>query len=269
MRTFELIAVLGLLVPGTALAVSPDSTDARAIMNAVESQAELDKLKSRIVISIADKAGRKRVRAVRSMSMVFEGGTRQLMLFESPADVRNTGLLSVDYDDGAKNDDQWLYLPSLYKSTRISSGEKSGSFMGTDLSYSDMTKADPAHFDYAVVKQAVKAQGEDCWLIESKPNTEKAKHETGYLKSRIWISKSKLLPIQVKAWIREGRKLKYITFGDLKQLGGVWVPHKITARTVQNKEVQSRTVIQITEQTVNNADVVEGQFTQRRLEAGL
>ena len=32
------------------------------------------------------------------------------MRFSAPADVKNTGLLSVDYDDGAKDDDQWLYL---------------------------------------------------------------------------------------------------------------------------------------------------------------
>ena len=105
MRILDLIAIVALLLPGTALAVTPDTTDAKAIMDAVEGQAKLDKIKSRIVMSITDKAGRKRERTVRSMSMVFPGGTRQLMLFESPADVRNTGLLSVDYDDGAKDDD--------------------------------------------------------------------------------------------------------------------------------------------------------------------
>ena len=102
--------------------------------------------------------------------------------------------------------------------------------MGTDLSYSDMTKADPAHFEYAVLKQTVKAGGEDCWVIESKPKTQKAKDETGYIKSHVWVSKSKLIPLQVKAWVREGSKLKFIKFGDLKQLGGVWVPHKIMAK---------------------------------------
>jgi len=269
MRTIDLIAVIALLIPGVAFGVSPETTDAKAIMDAVESQAKLDKIKSRIVMSITDKARRKRERAVRSMSMVFEGGTRQLMLFESPADVRNTGLLSVDYDDGAKDDDQWLYLPSLHKSTRISSGQKSGSFMGTDLSYSDMTKNDPAHFEYVVLKQSVKAGGEPCWVIESRPKTQKAKDETGYVKSHVWVSKSKLIPVQVKAWVREGRKLKFIKFGDVKQLGGIWVPHKIMAKTVRGKEVQSTTVIQITEQTINNADVVADKFTQRQLEAGL
>ena len=51
---------------------------------------------------------------------------RQLMIFQAPADVRNMGMLSVDYDDAKKDDDQYLYLPSLKKTTRISSGDKSG-----------------------------------------------------------------------------------------------------------------------------------------------
>ena len=45
------------------------------------------------------------------------------LLTVGPGDVANTGLLSIDYDDGAKDDDQWLYLPSLKKTTRISSGD--------------------------------------------------------------------------------------------------------------------------------------------------
>jgi outer membrane lipoprotein-sorting protein len=257
------------LAPSAASAVSPDSTDAKAIMASVENRTKLDRVKGRIVMSITDKAGRKRQRTVRSTSMLFEGGARQLMLFESPADVRNTGLLSIDYDDGAKDDDQWLYLPSLHKSTRISSGQKSGSFMGTDLSYADMTQSDPSHYDYKIVKQSAQAAGEACWVIESRPTSQKAKDETGYVKTHVWISKAKMLPIQVKAWVREGRKLKYIKFGDIKQLGGVWTPHKIMAKTVRGKEVQSTTVIQISDQTVNNADVVAEYFTQRQLEAGL
>ena len=141
--------------------------------------------------------------------------------------------------------------------------------MGTDLSYSDMTRTDPSHFDYTIVKQSVKASGEDCWVLESRPKTQKAKDETGYVKSHVWVSKSKLLPIMVKAWVRKGKKVKYIKFGDLKKLGSVWVPHKIMARTAWGMKVQSTTVIQITEQTSDNADVVAEKFTQRQLEAGL
>ena len=161
-----------------ALAIAPDSTDPKAIMQAVEDRPTGDKSKGRLVMTIIDKSGRKRQRVVASRTLEFTEGSRQIMVFESPADVKGTGLLSIHYDDGDKDDDQWLYLPSLHKSTRISSGNKSGSFMGSDLSYADMTRADPVHYDYAVIGQDVDVDGEKCWQIETRPKTDKAKKET-------------------------------------------------------------------------------------------
>ena len=201
--------------------------------------------------------------------MEFKQGTRQLMMFESPADVRNTGMLSIDYKDGERDDDQWLYLPSLSKTTRIASGDKSGSFMGTDLSYADMTRADPSQYDYMIKKQSVAVGGDDCWLIEARPKTQRAKDETGYVKSRVWVSKAKMMPLQVKAWIREGKKLKYIKFSDIKMVGGEWFPHKVTARTKKGKKTESTTVLQFFDVVADSAEVTKDLFTQRRLEQGL
>lgn len=267
------IAAALLLLGGSAspalAQVAPDSTDAKAIMKAVEESVEGDKVKSRITMTITDRAGRTRTRVVKSRSLLFEGGAKQIMVFESPADVQGTGLLSVDYDDGAKNDDQWLYLPSLHKSTRISSSGRSGSFMGTDFSYSDMTQADPSHYDYKILVPSVKVEGEDCWQIEARPITDKAKTETGYLKSQIWVSKAKLKPLQIKSWVRAGKKLKYITFKDYKKVGGIWAPHKLTARTKRGKTIQSTTVISFSELSYGNAEVTDEIFSQRQLEKGL
>ena len=265
--TLIALCVGSLAVP--AYAISPSETDPQAIMDAVEAIDVPDKVRSRIVMKVMDGAGRERSRVVRSIAMNFAEGTKQLMLFEEPADVRNTGLLSIDYDDGAKDDDQWLYLPSLKKSTRISSSGKSGSFMGTDLSYSDMTKTDPKHYDYEIVEQSAKVAGEDCWLIESRPKTAKAKKETGYIKSHVWVSKAKLTAMQVKSWVRKGKKLKYIQFADIKNIGGVWTPHKIMAQTKRGSKVESKTLIVFKDYAVNQADVTEANFTQRQLEQGL
>ena len=257
----------------TAWAIDPSSSDPKAIMKAVEDRAEGDKSKSRLVMQIIDKDGRKRERVVQSRAMDFADGRKQVMLFESPEDVRGTGMLSIDYDLGSKDDDQWLYLPSLKKSTRISSGEKSGSFMGTDLSFSDMTKADPEHYSYKMVKPSVKVkvdgQEEECWLIESSPKTQKAKEETGYLKSQVWVSKAKMMPVQIKSWIREGKKLKYIQFKSFKKVDELWVAHTIVARTKKGKQVESTTVLQFSALSFNNDDVTSELFQQSRLEQGL
>jgi len=261
--------VCGLTLSDDAHAISPDTQDAVAIMKAVDAQPEPRTSSSRTTLKVVDRQGHERVRVVRSTSMKFAEGTKQLMLFESPADVRNTGLLSVDYDAGSKEDDQWLYLPSLKKSTRIAGGDKSGSFMGTDLTYSDMTRQDPADYDYSLVKGSSPVGGEDCWQIEARPKTDKVKKETGYIKSHYWISKSKLMLVQSKMWVKKGKKLKYVKFGNMEKHDGIWMVRKISARTKRNKQVESTTVISIDDLKVNTDGLTDQDFSQRRLEQGL
>lgn len=269
-RFEQLILAFVLLgaLPATAQ-VGPEETDAAKIMAAVQNRTEGDKVKGRMVMTIADGAGRERSRSLTTRTLLFEGGKRQIIVFDDPADVKGTGLLSTDYDDGDKDDDQWLYLPSLHKSTRISSSDKSGSFMGTAFSYADMTEQDPKHWDYSILQASVKVGEDDCWIIEAKPKTEKAAKETGYLKTQIAVSKSKLMPLRVKAWVVKGKKIKEIAFDDIRQVEGIWVAHTLTARILKGDELDLSTVIKFADLTFNNADVGEDLFSQRQLEKGL
>ena len=144
--------------------------------------------------------------------------------------------------------------------------------MGTDLSYADMTQSDPAHYEYKMLKTSAKvklgASVEECWLIESRPKTEKAKKETGYVKSLVWVSKEKMMPIQVKAMIRKGKKTKYIQFREIKKVDGLWTAHAIIARTKRGKVIESTTTLVFQNMSYNNAAVVPSDFSQERLEQG-
>ena len=267
-RALAALAVVGLLAPAS-WAVGPDETDPKKIMDAVDAQPTGDKSKSTMKMTITDASGSKRERVVRAQGMELPGARKQLILFERPGEVRNTGLLTVDYDDGTKVDDQWLYLPSLRKSTRISSSSRSGAFMGSDISFADMTGQSPDQYTYTMVEQDATVSGDPCWLIEARPATQKAKDETGYVKSHVWVSKAKLLPLQAKHWIKEGKKIKQMRFASWKKLGDVWFAHKISARTLQNGKPLSTTVLEFTGVSFDNPDVKESDFSQRRLEQGL
>lgn len=263
------VVVVLLCLPSLATAqVGPDETDPVKIMQAVQDRDDGDRSTSRMRMVVRDNAGRQRVRMVQSRRMDFTEGSKTLIIFESPADVRNTGLLSIDYD-GDKDDDQWLYLPSLRKPTRIASGDKSGSFMGTDLSYSDMTQRDVGSYTYTIVEQSVVVQGEECWKIQALPANDDIKSETGYFKSFIWVSKAKLLVTQIKAHMTSGQRVKFIRFADIRQIQGVWMVHKILAMTKRGGETESKTMITFSDVRFNVAGVTESDFTQRRLEQGL
>ncbi|MEE9598274.1 MAG: outer membrane lipoprotein-sorting protein [Acidiferrobacterales bacterium] len=56
-------------------------------------------------------------------------GDQSLVVFDQPRDTKGTALLS--YAHILDPDDQWLYLPALKRVKRISSGNKSGPFVGS------------------------------------------------------------------------------------------------------------------------------------------
>ena len=262
------LATLCLFAP-TSLAISPDTIDPVAIAKAVEDVPELDRMSAQMKMVIKDASGSKRERVVQTSAMNFAEARKQMILFASPADVRNTGLLTVDYKAGSKTDDQWLYLPALRKSTRIASSAKSGSFMGSDLSFADMTSQVIEDYAYKMVEPNASVGGEACWKIEATPKTKKAKDETGYLKSVMWISKEKLAPLQLKHFIREGKKTKLMKFAKYKKLGGLWFAHKIMAQTKQGGKALSTTVLSFQSVKFDDPSITDAEFSQRRLERGL
>jgi hypothetical protein len=252
----------------SASAIDSSEKDPRKVAQAVSDRENGDKQVAKVKMTLIDNSGRKRERIMSTRSMDFDGGTKTVMIFESPADMQGTGLLSIDYS-GNKDDDQWLYLPSLKKTTRIASSGKSGSFVGTDITYADLTKKDVDAYDYTMIKDSVSVDGEECWLIESRPRTDAEKKSTGYLKIQSWISKDKLMPIQAKMWIKEGKKLKYMKFEEIKKIDGIWTVHKLIVRTVKNGKVESTTLMASENIRFNDPSVSDSDFSERTLEQGI
>ena len=257
----------GLAAPAEALA--PETVNPRAIMDAVFARDTGDKIVGQMQIHVDEVGGRAREQRLRTRSMEFEGGTRSLMIFDAPNEVRNTGLLTIDYDDGGRSDDQWLFLPALHRTNRIATSHKSESFMGTDFSYSDLTRQDPNQYEFELVKPSVKVDGQECWKIAATPKSDTVRAETGYTRTVMWVSKAKLMTVQAQAWLADGQSQKLMKSTDVRQIDGIWIAHELTARLVRAGEVRSTTVMKLSHLRLNSDAVSETDFTQRRLEQGL
>ena len=125
----------------------------REIMEKVNARDVGDRYTGEREMILIDKKGKKRIRKLKTFGCKKGKDTLSLMFFLSPADVKNTGFLTYDYKESGKDDDQWLFLPALRKTKRIAAGDKSGSFMGSDLNYSDMTTPDINLYDYTLMKE--------------------------------------------------------------------------------------------------------------------
>ena len=79
----------------------------------------------------------------------------------------------------------------------------------------------------------------------------------------------KMMPLQIKSWVRAGRKLKFTKFANIKKISDFWVAHTILAKTVRGKETESVTRLQFDSVRFDDPSVTADEFTQRRLEKGL
>jgi hypothetical protein len=263
-----IVVLIALVSAAPSWALDRTSTDARAILRAASDAQNPDRSSTRMKMSIRDRSGtRERWMTVRSLK--FEGGRKNLILIEQPADVRNTGFLSVDYRARGKADEQWLYLPKLHRVSRVPASGKADAFVGSDFSISDLAGPDPEAFEVKLLEASVKVGDEECWSIEATPRDDAARDAIGYSKVQLWVSKDKLALVQLKATISDGKRTKYFKATDLRKEGGIWTAHRLQMRTLEGTSVVSETVIDVLSVDNVAADVGDAEFTQQRLERGV
>jgi len=244
MKKLTTILITTTLASGLAFG----DTDARDIMEQVDTRYTGDTSSGLSTMVLIDRKGRERVRQIQSFSETSSDIERSVSYFLSPADVKGTGYLSLDYDSENKEDDSWLYLPALKKVKRIAAGDKSGAFMGSDFSYSDINGVNIDWYNYKLLNESEIIDGVDTWKIESRPKTEFAKQvdsETGYTKSHMWIRKDNFVQVQGQIWVTKGKRVKYFSAKDIEQIDGIWTPKKIQMITTRNGKKEHITVLEI------------------------
>ena len=129
------------------------------------------------------------------------GGSRSLLIFRWPGDIRNTALLT--HANPGIRDDQWLYLPSVSKVRRISSSGRSGSFVGSEFAFEDMVDQEIKKFDHSWVRDEPCPTSGMCYVIDRRPQG-----KSGYSLQRVWFDTKNLRIQQVKYFDRRGAHLK-------------------------------------------------------------
>jgi hypothetical protein len=215
---------------------------------------------------LIDKSGKKRKRDIKSYRKDFGEDTHQIMFFKSPADVKNTSFLTYDYDNSAKDDDQWLYLPALKKVKRIPSSDKSSSFMGSDFSYYDMTKRDLDDYNFKLLKET-KVRGKKVWMIEATPRNSKVIKESGYVKTIGLIREDNYVVVRSIGFMKNSKK-KYLDITKMHKSKGVWLIDSMTMTTKKGKSTIHKTILKFSKSKLNRG-IKDDMFTTRRLEKGL
>lgn len=243
-----------------------DDVKARGIMQKVLDRDDGDNRTAEMEMILIDKKGKKRLRKLQTFQKDKAEDTYGLMFFLHPADVKDTAFLTYDYKDADRDDDQWLYLPALRKTKRIASTDKSGSFMGSDLNYSDMTDLVLKDYDFFLKKEMVD-QGHKIWVIESVPRSDKVIKETGYTKTWHFVRQDIFYVVRAISWVHKKRYLKYLDVKQLEQINGIWVGTEMHVFKKQGKKTRHKTILRLHDVKYDQPLDFE-LFTTRRMETG-
>ena len=239
-------------------------------MEKVDARDDGDNQTADMQMILIDKRGKERVRKIATFNKDKGEDTYRLMFFLHPADVKDTAFLTYDYDDPKKDDDQWLYLPALRKTKRIATSDKSGSFMGSDLNYSDMTSPDLEDYDFSFYEKGKEAEvrGKKVWVIWSVPRAKNVIDETGYKKSLLFVRPDIDMVVRAIRWVKDGGYLKYADMRKLQQIDGIWVATDTLVTKKQGKKTVHKTILTL-DNVKFNQNLDYDLFTIRRMEKGL
>ncbi len=242
----------------------PDIDAYQAVLNTDERPDGEDLITS-LEMTLINKRGQKRIRQVLTYRRDYEDKTtKMVMFFQEPADVKNTGFLTWNYDEEGKDDDQWLYLPALKKIRRISSSKKKNYFMGTDFTYEDMGDRNINDYTYKHLGTEV-IDGIECYHIEMMPKSNDIVKKTGYGRGEMWIRPDNWVGIKTVFYDKKLKLLKELTMSDIEQIDGFWT---MKTMTMVNEQKKHTTIFKFSDITYDSG-LDDDMFSQRRLTKGI
>lgn len=177
------------------------------------------------IMILEDIGGNTRERRLRLSTLERRGdnqGDKSLVVFDEPRDIKGTALLS--YTRILEPDDQWLFLPALKRVKRISSANKSGSFVGSEFAYEDITGQEFEKYTYKWLLDEPCDELE-CFVVERRPRYA----NSGYSRLVTWYDTEEYRIMRVDYFDLDGDHLKTLSLDDYRQYEDrFWRPHELT-----------------------------------------
>lgn len=262
------LAVAALLAPSAILSL-PRAAGAEGDPTGLEIVTKADEARrakserQMLTMTLENSRGQKRVRTIEGWEREMSDAEEQrFSRFQEPADVKDTTLLTYDYED--KDDDIWLYLPALKKVKRILSSNKGDYFMGSDFTYEDMENIDLVNWTYTVAgKETI--DGTECWIVDAVANTDKERSETSYNKLRYWIGADDFIIRKIDYTDKKDRQSKQLIISEIRTTSATDPRKRGHKMEMKNFLTEHRTVLDISELQLD-VPVSDDLFSQRNLQ---
>ena len=211
----------------TVSVICLSAQNAATILDTARNQSDADTISSRSRMVITARNGSTTERVIDQYSKDGPNGSRTVIVFQRPANVAGTRFLTMDNTSGGE--DRWIFLPSLGRIRRIAASESSGSFMGTDFSYDDMSTMNrDIALDTHTILREEEFNGVICYVIQSTPR------DSSFVYSRTitWVGKNNNLIYKSEMYNQQGALFKVMEMSNFQNIQGRMTPMQTTLSTV-------------------------------------
>ena len=219
----------------------------------LESREKPNDIKSINTMTLTNKDGKTKILELVSMSK--DDSEKQMIWFLKPKKDKGIAFLKIEHDDD--DDFMTMWLPGFSRFKRIKSSQKSDSFMGSDLSFEDLSNRTISDYNYKIIE--VDENNNGLFYLESIPkevDSEYSKHITKIQEVEIGI----FIVIEESSYDKNNELLKTKIF-NFKKIDSYYVMDRLKVENVQKNH---STLLTVNEILLNN-NFEDSKFSQRSL----
>jgi len=220
----------------------------------MESRLKPNDVKSINTMQLTNKDNK--VKILELVSISKDDSKKQMIWFLKPAKDKGTAFLKIEHNED--DDFMSIWLPGFSRFKRIKSNQTSDSFMGSDLSYEDLTNRTISDYDYNIKSIKNKDLGDSYELesISKDIESEYSKHVTKVKE----IEPGVFLSYEEYSYDKDNKLLK-TKFINFKKIDSYYVMDKLEVKNVQKNH---STLLTVNDISLNNGFKDE-KFVQRSL----
>ena len=220
---------------------------------------------STLTIILRDKDGNERKNVYHRLWKDYKGAEgvvdKMVLYTEYPPDAEGAAFMRWAYTaESDKNADQWIYLPVLKKIRRVAIRDPGDSFLGSDLTYADISRRD-INADKHKLTQILKRGNQEFFAVQSTPVNKKG---SLYSKTISWFEKDQdwkgCVKRQVDYYDNKGIPLKQQII-KWQKVDNAWVWSEVL---VKNLQTGHSSLFRITDVKIN-VGLHDDAFTERAL----
>ena len=249
---------MGMALALCSYAAAADATD---IMRQVYDRKKPNFTKAALQMTLTDKNGTKETRNVGEYGRCRDNLTDMVMIFFSPAAVKDTRFLQKENKNA--DDDKWIYLPALRSTRRVASSEGDKSFVGTDFTYDDMSTREVEEDTHELLKESETKNGFDCYVVKSVPLDK----NNQYLYRISWVDKKTMIPVYIEMYDKKEKLQKINTIKSIEERTGNKTYNIPMEMQMDNVQTGHSTTLKILNIEVDKP-LAEGYFSPNFLNTG-